>query len=114
VRATEYFGLAESESAVYNELNRSGETAREPRGSSQRTFWKENPECSNPGAFRGFFFPEVGSPSPIVEEARSMQWKYELPPVENEATRTGMCTTAQADENLIEEILRAAGLEQLD
>lgn|GEM_PF-6083036 len=43
-----------------------------------------------------------------------MQWKYELPPVENEATRTGMCTTAQADENLIEEILRAAGLEQLD
>ncbi len=32
-----------------------------------------------------------------------MQWKYERPPVQ-----------AEVDENLIEEILQAAGLEQLD
>lgn len=44
-----------------------------------------------------------------------MQWKYERPPVQTEAIRpTGNHTEAQADENLIEEILRDAGLEQLD
>ncbi|MBP2018207.1 hypothetical protein J2Z79_001608 [Symbiobacterium terraclitae] len=32
-----------------------------------------------------------------------MQWKYERPPVQ-----------AEVDEHLIEEILQAAGLEQLD